>query len=170
MEENTSNSGQGLGVAALIVGIISFVVALIPCVGFFALFTSLIAIVLGAIGLSVASRDNSPKGLMLGGLIIGVVALFISIAQVVFIASFADKAGFIEDKIEEVFDEFGSDVLNEFEDGNFSITIDDGDDKVEIKSSINRDLRDKLEELEDIDEGNDTTIDISVKIDTSGGE
>lgn len=169
MEENTNkNSGQGLGVAALILGIISFVVAFIPCIGFFALFTALVAIVLGAIGLSQASRTDSPKGLMLGGLIIGVVALFIAIAQVVVIAGLSDKAGFIEEKIEDVLQDIENDVLNEFEDGNFRITIEDGEDKIEINSSIKRELRDKFEELEDLDTKDDSNkIDISVKIDTS---
>ena len=173
MEENTRNGGHGLGVAALVLGILSFVVAFIPCVGFFALFTALIAIVLGAIGLSQASRDNSPKGLMLAGLIIGVIALFISIAQVVIIAGLSDKAGFLEEKIEEVIDEFGDGVLNEFEDGTFSITIDDGEDKIEIKSSVKKELRDRLDELEDLedlDEDENTKVDIQIKIDTSGGE
>ncbi len=172
MEENTKNSGQGLGVAALIVGIISFVVAIIPCVGLLAVFTSFVAIILGAIGLSQASRDNSPKGLNMGGLILGIVALFIAIAQIVFFAGFADKASFIEEKIEDIFDDIETDVLNEFEDGSFSITIDDGEDKIEIKSSIKRDLIDKLEELEDPDSDidKDTSVNVSVKIDTSGGE
>ncbi len=168
MEENTRNSGQGLGVAALIMGIISFVVAFIPCVGLLAMFTAIIAIVLGAIGLSQASRDNSPKGLMFGGLIVGVIALFISIAvQIVVVAGLSSRAGFIEEKIEEIVDEIGEGIKDEFKDGNFNITIEDGDDKVEIKSSIRKnEMIDKLEELED--DGNN--VEITIKIDTSGGE
>lgn len=171
MEEKTRNSGQGLGVAALVLGVISFIVALIPCVGLFALFTALVAIVLGAIGLSQAAKNNNPKGLMLGGLILGVVALFIAIAQIVFFSSFAEKAPFFEEKFEDMI----KDIEDEFEDGNFSITIEDGEDRVEINSSVKRELRDALDELEDLegdleDEVNETKIDISVKIDTSGGE
>ena len=166
MEENTRNSGQGLGVAALIMGIISFVVAFIPCVGLLAMFTAIIAIVLGAIGMSQASRDNSPKGLMLGGLIIGVFALFISIAQIVVVAGLSNKAGFIEEKIEEIVDEIGEGIMGEFDNGDFTITIEDGDDKVEIKSSVRKsELIDKLEELEDAN-----SVGITIKIDTSGGE
>lgn len=174
MEENTRNSGHGLGVAALVLGILSFVVAFIPCIGFFALFTALIAIVLGAIGLSQASKDNSPKGLMLAGLIIGVIALFISIAQVVLLAGLSDKAGFFEEKFEEVIDEFGKDVLDEFEDGSFSIIINDGEDKIEIKSSVKKELRDRLDELEDLEDkanpDKDVKVDVKIKIDSSGGE
>ena len=175
MEENTRNSGQGLGVASLVLGIISFVVAFIPCIGLLALFTALIAIVLGAIGISQASRNDSPKGLMMGGLIVGVIALFISILQIVVFAGLSEKAPFFEEKLEEVFEEFEEDFLEEIEDGSFSITIDDGEEKVEIKSSVKKkELRDKLHELEELEgleeEEEDTKIDISVKIDTSGGD
>lgn len=168
MEENTRNSGQGLGVAALVMGIISFLIAFIPCVGLFAIFTAIIAVVLGAIGLSQASRTNSPKGLMLGGLIIGVIALFVSVAQVVVIAGLSDRAGFIEERIEDVIDEIEESVSDELKDGTFSITIDDGDEKVEIKSSVKRELRDKLDELEDLEDDEDEdSLELSVKIDSS---
>ena len=69
------------------------------------------------------------------------------------------------------------DFEDEFEDGSFSITIEDGEEKVEINSSIKRELRDALDELEELEgefedeeEDLETKIDISVKIDTSGGE
>lgn len=175
MEEKTRNSGQGLGVAALVLGVISFIVALIPCVGLFALFTALIAIVLGAIGLSQASRNKSPKGLMFGGLILGVVALFIAIAQLVFFSGFADRAPYFEEKIEDIIKDIERDVINEIDDGSFSITIDDGTDRVEINSTIKKELRDALDELEDLDDkkadsSNITRVDIKIKVDTSGSE
>ncbi len=169
MEENTKNAGQGLGVAALVMGIISFIVAFIPCVGLFALFTSAIAIVLGAIGLSQASKSNSPKGLMMGGLILGIIALFVAIAQVVLFAGLADKAPYFEEKFEDVIKDLEKDVFN---DGNFSITIDDGEDKIEINSTVKRELRDALDELEDLEEDlkdvDETSLEIKIKIDTSG--
>ena len=167
MEENNRNNGQGLGVAALIMGIISFVVAFIPCIGIFAFLTAAIAIVLAAIGISQASRTDSPKGLMVGGLVVAGIALFISIAQIVVIAGLSDKAGYFEERLEDVFKDFEKEVLNEFEDGNFSITIEDGDEKVEIKSSIKKEMVDKLHELEGDKEVK--AVDITVKIDTSGG-
>ena len=176
MEEKTRNAGQGLGVAALVLGVISFIVALIPCIGLFALFTALVAIVLGAIGLSQAARNNSPKGLVLGGLILGIVALFIAIAQIVFFAGFADKAPYFEEKLEDVFKDFERDVLDELEDGSFSITIEDGDEKIEINSTIKKELRDALDELEDMEDDLEEDlesvkkVDITIKIDTSGSE
>ena len=171
MEDKTKNSGQGLGVAALVLGVISFIVALIPCVGILAVFTAIVAIVLGAIGLSQASRNNSPKGLSIGGLILGVLALLVAVLWLTFFANVADKAPFFEEKFEDVI----KDLENEFEDGSFSITIEDGEDRIEINSSVKKELRDELYELEDLkddleEELKDTVLDIKIKIDSSGGE
>ena len=44
MEEVKTNSGQNLGIAALITGIITFVLAVIPCVGIIAIIPGIIAI------------------------------------------------------------------------------------------------------------------------------
>lgn len=174
MEEKTRNSGQGLGVAALILGIISFIVALIPCVGILAVFTAIVSVVLGAIGLSQANRNDSPKGLAIGGLILGVVALLVAVLWLAFFANVADRAPYFEEKFEDVI----KDLEDEFEDGNFSITIQDGEDKIEINSSIKKELRDELYELEDLkdlddqikEDIEDTKVDIKIKIDSSSGE
>jgi len=152
MEENNKNTGHGMGVAALIMGIISVVVAFIPCVGLLAFFTAIVAIVLGAIGISQASRAESPKGLAIGGLVTGGLALLISIAQVVFFAGFSRNFDTIGDKIEEAFEEVGEDIRDDFESGDFKITIEDGEDKIEIEGSAKKeDLRNKLEKLEGVE-------------------
>ena len=52
MEEVRNNSGQNLGVAALITAIITFVLAVIPCVGLIAIIPGIIALVLAFVGLS----------------------------------------------------------------------------------------------------------------------
>ena len=141
-----------MGVAALIMGIISFIVAFIPCIGMAALFTAIIAIVLGAVGLSQANKASSPKGMMIGGLIVGVIALFISITQLVLVIGLSENAGFLGDKIEEIIGDIENDVLKEIESGDFKIIIEEGDDKIEIESSIKkRELEDKLDELEGVE-------------------
>ena len=58
MEEVKNNSGQNLGIAALITAIITFVLAVIPCVGIIAIIPGIIAIVLASVGLSQASRNQ----------------------------------------------------------------------------------------------------------------
>ena len=50
------SSGQTLGIAALITAIITFVLAVIPCVGFIAIIPGIAAIVLASVGLSQTTR------------------------------------------------------------------------------------------------------------------
>ena len=82
MEEVKNNTGQNLGIAALITAIITFVLAVIPCVGLIAIIPGIIAIILASVGLSQASRNNSPKGVLIAGLIIGIIAALISVSQI----------------------------------------------------------------------------------------
>lgn len=163
MEEKNNNAGQGLGIAALILGIISFVVAFIPCVGMFAIITAGIAIVLGILGISQSSRANSPhKGLSIGGLVVGIIALMVAIIQIVVLVGISENAGGIGNRIEEIVGDIETDILDELDGSNFRITIEEGDQKVEINASSNRDdLLDKLDELEG--EVEVVTIDSTVK-------
>jgi hypothetical protein len=157
MEENKTNTGHGMGVAALIMGILSIVVAFIPCLGLLAFFTAIVAIVLGAIGISQASRTKAPQGLGIGGLVTGGLALLISVAQLVFFAGFSKNFDHIGDRIEEAFEEVEKDIREDFEKGDFKITIEDGEDKIEIEGTAkNKDLRDKLEKLEGVELEKDT--------------
>ena len=145
MEEVKTNSGQNLGIAALITGIITFVLAVIPCVG-------IIAIVLASVGLSQASRNNSPRGILLAGLIIGIIAVLISFSQV-FVAGKIVQKAHNADKwptgIKSVIDDVKDNVMKDLEDANVSIKIESKGDTVTINAKSNKkDLEQKLEDLE----------------------
>lgn len=163
MEENNRNNGQGMGIAALILGIISFVVAFIPCVGILAIFTAVAAIVLGAIGLSQATRATSPhRGLNIGGLVVGIIALFVSVIQIAVIVGVSENAGNWSSRIEDIIGDIEKDIKDDIG-RDFRITIEEGENKVEINASSNRDeLLDKLENLE-----GDTIRTIEIKVDTT---
>lgn len=150
MEEVNRNSGQGLGIAALIMGIISFVVAFIPCIGMLAIVTSVVAIVMGAIGLSQASRSGSPhRGINTGGLVVGVIALFVAIIQIVVIVGIASNADGVGRRIEKIITNIQDEVSRGIEDGNLKITFEEGDDEIEISTTRKReDLLEKLDKLE----------------------
>jgi len=156
MEEAKNNSGQNLGIAALVTAIITFVLAVIPCVGMVAIIPGIIAIVLAAIGLNQAQRDDSPKGVILAGLIIGVVATMISFSQYFVAGKFADqiKNDKWSNKIEEIVNDVQDNVVRDLEDANVSIKVDDGDEKVEI--NIGTGKSDKEKTLEDLEKGNDS--------------
>jgi phosphate/sulfate permease len=149
MEELKTNSGQNLGIAALVTGIITFVFAVIPCVGVIAIVPGIIAIVLASVGLSQASRNNSPKGILLAGLIIGIVALMIAFSQFFFLGKIAKYKNKWPSEIQSVINDVKDNVMKDLEDANISIKIESNGDTVEIKASTNKkNLEQKLEDLE----------------------
>ena len=152
MEEVKDNSGQNLGVAALITAIITFVLAVIPCVGFIAIIPGIITIVLASVGLSHAVRNNSPRGLPLAGLIIGVVAIMISFSNIFIVSKFADGAKNWPNKIENIVNDVQENVTKGLEDANISIKVENGGQKVEINTTVNSTDRQKV--LEDLEKGN----------------
>jgi len=146
-------AGQNLGVAALITAIVTFILAVIPCVGLIAMIPGIIAIVLASVGLSQASRSDSPRGLLIAGLIIASVATMISFSQVFVVGRISDK---FKNKwgsdIENVINDVQENVLNELEDANVSIKVESNGEKVEINTSVNKKNREQqLEELEEAD-------------------
>jgi hypothetical protein len=156
MEEKTNTTGQNLGIAALITAIVTFVLAVIPCVGIIAIIPGIIAIVLASVGLSHASRNELPRGVLIAALIIGTVAVLISLSQIFVAGDIAKKA---EKKwsgeIHKVIKEVHEDVLRDLEDATVSIKIESNGEKVEINTHLNRkDLLEELEKLEELEEVN----------------
>jgi hypothetical protein len=164
MEEAKNSSGQNLGIAALITAIITFVLAVIPCVGLIAIIPGIIAIVLASVGLSQAQRDNSPRGVILAGLIIGVVASLISFSQYFVAGKFTKEfeSGKWSNKVEEIVNDVQDNVVKDLEDANISIKVQDGNEKVEINVSTDKNKKEKT--LEDLEKGNTSGDDsLSVK-------
>ncbi len=156
MEEAKNNSGQNLGIAALITAIITFVLAVIPCVGLVAIIPGIIAIVLAAVGLNQAQRNDSPRGVILAGLIIAVIASMISFSQYFVAGKFAEKikSGSWTEKVEDIVNDVQDNVVRDLEDANVSIKVEDGDNKVEINVGTGK--SDKEKTLEDLEKGNDS--------------
>jgi hypothetical protein len=161
MEEETNKSGQNLGIAALITAIITFVLAVIPCVGLIAIIPGIIAIVLASVGLSQAARNNSPRGVIIAGLIIAIVASMISFSQLFVAGKILDKADKWPHKIEKVVDNVQEDILRDLEDANISIKVENGDEKVEITTGS--DKADKEKTLEELETGKTSADDTLVK-------
>jgi hypothetical protein len=159
MENVRTGSGQNLGIAALITGIITFVFAVIPCVGIIAIIPGIITIVLASVGLSQASRLDSPKGTLLAGLIIGIVALMISFSQVFVIGRIAKHKDKWPHDIQSVIDDIKDNVEKDLNDANVSIKIESDGEKVEINTNVNKkDLEKRLEDLESGNKQKNDTI------------
>ncbi len=163
MEEVKKNTGQNLGIAALITAVITFVLAVIPCVGLIAIIPGIIAIVIASVGLSQASRNNSPRGVLVAGLIIAIIASMISFSQIFVVGKIAQKADGWPNNIQNIINDVQDNVTKEFEDANVSIKVESNGDKVEINTSP--DKMQKERQLEDLEEGSQTS-DTTQKNDT----
>ncbi|NMC41121.1 MAG: DUF4190 domain-containing protein [Bacteroidales bacterium] len=152
MEEVKSNSGQALGIAALITGIISFILASIPCVGIIAIVPAIMAVVMAAIGLSQASRDSSPRGLNIAGLIIGILAFLLSFSQIFVGGKLVKHADKFPVEIRDAIKDIKRDVLKDLEDANVNIRVESNGEVVEIKASKSG-SDEKVKQLEDLEEG-----------------
>jgi len=83
MEENkTSTAGQGLGIAGLVLGIITLIISFIPCIGVWAILPGIVAIVLSAIGFAQANKANAAKELVIAALIISIIGTAIASWQI----------------------------------------------------------------------------------------
>jgi predicted PurR-regulated permease PerM len=114
------------------------VVAIVP---------GIIAIVLASIGLSQAARRNEPRGLLIAGLIIGIVALLIGFSQVFVAGKIASKADKWPNDIQNIINDVQENVIKDLEDANVSIEIESNGEKVEI----NVDRKEKVEQLEELE-------------------
>ncbi|OOV16309.1 DUF4190 domain-containing protein [Flavobacterium sp. LM4] len=106
MEKNLqSNAGQGMGVAALILGIIGTITAFIPCFGLIAIIFGVLAIVLGAIGMSQAKKENASTTMPKAGLILGIAAtVFVIIWVLIVVGTIGATAIAHKDEISDAID------------------------------------------------------------------
>jgi hypothetical protein len=162
MEEVRNTSGQNLGIAALITAVITFVLAVIPCVGLIAIIPGIIAIILASVGLSQASRNNAPRGVLVAGLIIAIIASMISFSQIFVVGKIAQKADGWPNNIQNIINDVQDNVEREFDDANVSIKVESNGDKVEINTNSNKSEKEK--QLEDLEGG--TTNSDTLKNDT----
>ncbi|MCX6301371.1 MAG: hypothetical protein NTW82_04240 [Bacteroidia bacterium] len=160
MEDVKNKTGQNLGIAALITAIVTFVLAVIPCVGLIAIIPGIIAVVLASVGLSQATHNDSPRGVLIAALVIGIVASLVSFSQVFVAGKIAEKADKWPNKIEEIMTDVQDDVLKDLEDANVSIKIENGEDKIEINTNAGKLDREKT--LEELEKG-DTTVNVTIE-------
>ena len=78
-ETTNTKNGRGMGVAALVLGIIAAILSFVPCVNIFAVLPGLLSIIFGGVGMSQAKKAGTPRGLPTAGLILGILSIVISI-------------------------------------------------------------------------------------------
>ncbi|MBL4560092.1 MAG: hypothetical protein JKX79_03815 [Labilibaculum sp.] len=110
MEQERTNAGQTLGIIGLILGIITFMLGFIPCIGIIAIIPGILAIILSSVGLSQAKRDNGARGINITALVVSIIGVLIASLWLIFVVGIANLSedeieDFVENVIEEVIDE-----------------------------------------------------------------
>jgi uncharacterized membrane protein YgaE (UPF0421/DUF939 family) len=143
VEQQKTNTGQGLGIAGLVLGIISIPLAIMGCTFVIALLFGAVGIVLSAIGLSQAKQANGAKGITTAGLVVSIIGSVIAILWFLFLGAFIqdamDNKGNWLDKLEKL-EEVSKD-LNE-------------DLDKQVNNEDMKELEEKMEDLEG-EEGQD---------------
>lgn len=136
METKQTTAGQTLGILGIVLGIIAFLVALFPCIGFIAIVPGIIAIVLSAIGLDQARRANGAKGLGYAALSISILATVIATTWLFLTGGLAYFANKIEHHVK-------TEVVNDST-NNVEITVDQGKDSLIMKLEVLEDGGDSI--------------------------
>ncbi|HUW05105.1 MAG TPA: DUF308 domain-containing protein [Williamwhitmania sp.] len=136
MDTKQTTAGQTLGILGIVLGIIAFLISLIPCVGIIAIVPGIIAIVLSAIGLDQARRSNGAKGLGYAALSISIIATLIATAWLFFTGGLAYFVNKMEHRIK-------TEVVNDST-NNVEITVDQGKDSLIMKLEVLEDGKDSL--------------------------
>lgn len=167
MEEQKSTAGQGFGIAGLILGIIAFIFAFIPCFGWVALIPGVIAIALSIVALSQANKANGAKGLIIAALVVSIFGTSVAILQGFIFAGVLSEGSHWKNRLERVIDEeIGEDLdeafedvekelenaLEELEEGLDDAFKDMEKDTGDRKTPADRELEEAFEELEDTTE------------------
>ena len=137
VEQQKTNTGQGLGIAGLVLGIVSIPLAIMGCTFIIALLFGAVGIVLSAIGLSQAKQTNGAKGITTAGLVVSIVGSVIAILWFLFLGALlqdaVDSKSKWFDKLDRL-EEVSKDIEKDVED--------------QIQERDMEDLEEKMEELE----------------------
>jgi len=117
VDKMKTNTGQGLGIAGLVLGIISVPLAIMGCTFAIALLFGAVGIILSAIGLSQARRHNGARGITTAGLVVSIVGSVIAVTWFLFFGAvfqdaMRDRGGWLDqlEQLEEVSRDLEDDI------------------------------------------------------------
>ncbi len=80
-----------MATAALVLGILSIVLIVVPGFNYLAMITAIIGVILGAISLKTLKAEGNPTGVAMGGLVTSIIGL--SLSALLYISCFICAAG-----------------------------------------------------------------------------
>lgn len=133
-ESKNPSAGLGLGIAGLIMGIMSIPLGVMGCTFVLALIMGILGITLSAVGYSQARKVDAPAGLILAALIISILGTSFALIRMTsavskpkeVIESWKDKIEFLDDHSDDVEENFNDAFKEGFEeefDGNLEETF-----------------------------------------------
>jgi hypothetical protein len=120
---STENTGDAkpLGIIGLVIGIFSLLFSIIPCIGYYALVPSVIALIFSIIGLVLLNQRNQETGIPISATVVASVAIIISIFQYVTFKDVFDAKDKINDSInaieDGVIENIEEDIINGLKEG-----------------------------------------------------
>jgi len=76
VDNSTESAGNGLAIAGMVLGIVGFLAAFVPCIGWLlALALGIVGATLSGIGLGTASKRGAAKGMAITGLVLSIIAI-----------------------------------------------------------------------------------------------
>jgi glutamine amidotransferase-like uncharacterized protein len=147
MEEFKTNSGQGLGIAGLVLGIIAIMICFIPCVGILAIVPGLVGVTLSAIAYNQAVKGNGARGVIIAALVISILGSSIALLQGLGLSYLKNRPEVFRklenrieketEKIDENFEDAGKEMEKVLE------QLENVDDSIHIDIKIGKKLNDE---------------------------
>ena len=154
MNEQSTTTGQGLGIAGLVLGILAIPLGIIPCTFIIALLFGITGIVLSSVALSQANKRNGAKGLIIAALVCSILGTTIAalwgftmskgsrMIRSVMRQEFHDDLG---KEFEKAFKSFGDDMEEVLEDLEEDLEKDTGKNLEDTLIGIEKKLDEELE-------------------------
>ena len=93
-----------MGVAALVLGIVSVVIGFIPFCGSWAIIPAIVGLILGIVDCAKKSKEGNPKGKAIAGIICSAVAIVIIISYYLLVGAALKKTGTSLENVIENYD------------------------------------------------------------------
>lgn len=78
-----------MGVASLVLGIISILICWIPCVGWFAFIPAIVGAILGLVDMIQKKKNGEKRGIAIAGFVLCVIAIIVPIIYIIAVGGLA---------------------------------------------------------------------------------
>ncbi|MBI1306724.1 MAG: hypothetical protein GC181_08930 [Bacteroidetes bacterium] len=106
-----SGNPRPFGIIGLVIGIVALLISFIPCIGFYALIPAILALIFCVIAFLFLKQNNENTAVPFSGIIIGIVAIGMSVYQYYHYKEVYDTKSEIEKSINESTEEVVKDLL-----------------------------------------------------------